>query len=122
MFAPNVVGTANATVGGWGNAGAGAAQSLMALLATGAVTLGVDHAYGWRVALFVPGIAMWIMAYFYARYTQDTPQGDILDLKKAGIDVETGKKGGAATFVAAIKIYRVWMLAVAYGGCFGVDL
>jgi NNP family nitrate/nitrite transporter-like MFS transporter len=33
MFAPNVVGTANATVGGWGNAGAGAAQSLMALIA-----------------------------------------------------------------------------------------
>ncbi len=122
MFAPNVVGTANATVGGWGNAGAGAAQSLMALLATAAVTLGVDHAYGWRVALFVPGIAMWIMAYFYARYTQDTPQGDILDLKKAGIDVETGKKGGVAIFAAAIKNYRVWMLAIAYGGCFGVEL
>ncbi len=122
MFAPNVVGTANATVGGWGNAGAGAAQSLMALLATAAVALGVDHAYGWRVALFVPGIAMWIMAYFYSRYTQDTPQGDILDLKKAGIDVETGKKGGVATFVQAIKNYRVWLLAVAYGGCFGVEL
>jgi NNP family nitrate/nitrite transporter-like MFS transporter len=122
MFAPNVVGTANATVGGWGNAGAGAAQSLMALLATAAVTLGVDHAYGWRVALFVPGIAMWIMAYFYARYTQDTPQGDILDLKKAGIEVETGKKGGVAIFAQAIKNYRVWMLAVAYGGCFGVEL
>jgi NNP family nitrate/nitrite transporter-like MFS transporter len=122
MFAPNVVGTANATVGGWGNAGAGAAQSLMALLATAAVALGVDHAYGWRVALFVPGIAMWIMAYFYSRYTQDTPQGDILDLKKAGIDVETGKKGGVAIFVQAIKNYRVWMLAVAYGGCFGIEL
>jgi len=122
MFAPNVVGTANATVGGWGNAGAGAAQSLMALLATAAVALGVDHAYGWRVALFVPGIAMWIMAYFYSRYTQDTPQGDILDLKKAGIEVETGKKGGVAIFVQAIKNYRVWLLAVAYGGCFGVEL
>jgi len=122
MFAENVVGTANATVGGWGNAGAGAAQSLMALLATAAVTLGVNHAYGWRVALFVPGIAMWIMAYFYARYTQDTPKGDILDLKKAGVEVETGKKGGVAIFVQAIKNYRVWLLAVAYGGCFGVEL
>jgi NNP family nitrate/nitrite transporter-like MFS transporter len=122
MFAPNVVGTANATVGGWGNAGAGAAQSLMALLVAAAIALGVEHAYGWRVALFVPGIAMWIMAYFYARYTQDTPQGDILDLRKAGIDVETGKKGGVAIFAQAIKNYRVWMLAIAYGGCFGVEL
>jgi NNP family nitrate/nitrite transporter-like MFS transporter len=122
MFAPNVVGTANATVGGWGNAGAGAAQSLMALIATGVVTLGVEHQYGWRVALFVPGLAMWIMAYFYARYTQDTPQGDILDLHKSGIDVELGKKGGVAIFAQAARNYRVWMLAIAYGACFGIEL
>ena len=122
MFAPNVVGTANATVGGWGNAGAGAAQSLMALIATGVVSLGVEHQYGWRVALFVPGVAMWLMAYFYARYTQDTPQGDIVDLKKAGVDVESGKKGGAAIFAQAARNYRVWMLAIAYAGCFGVEL
>jgi NNP family nitrate/nitrite transporter-like MFS transporter len=32
MFAPNVVGTANASAG-WGNAGGGAAQGLMPLLA-----------------------------------------------------------------------------------------
>jgi len=32
MFAPNVVGTANATTAGWGNAGAGATQALMPLL------------------------------------------------------------------------------------------
>ncbi|MEK7927419.1 MFS transporter, partial [Burkholderia contaminans] len=31
MFAPNVVGTANATTAGWGNAGAGATQALMPL-------------------------------------------------------------------------------------------
>jgi NNP family nitrate/nitrite transporter-like MFS transporter len=122
MFAENVVGTANATVGGWGNAGAGAAQSLMALIATGVISLGVEHQYGWRVALFVPGIAMWIMAYFYARFTQDTPRGDIIDLRKSGIDVELGKKGGVAIFAQAARNYRVWMLACAYGGCFGVEL
>jgi NNP family nitrate/nitrite transporter-like MFS transporter len=122
MFAPNVVGTANATVGGWGNAGAGAAQSLMALIATGVVALGVEHQYGWRVALFVPGVAMWIMAFFYSRYTQDTPQGDILDLHEAGVEIELGKKGGLAIFAQAARNYRVWMLACAYGGCFGVEL
>src|ERR1700679_3738847 len=51
MFAPNVVGTANATVGGWGNAGGGAAQSLMPLIVAAVISLGVEKAFGWRVAM-----------------------------------------------------------------------
>ena len=35
MFAPNVVGTANATVGGWGNAGGGVTQSVMPMILAG---------------------------------------------------------------------------------------
>jgi NNP family nitrate/nitrite transporter-like MFS transporter len=122
MFAPNVVGTANATVGGWGNAGGGATQSLMPLIVAALVTMGVDQALGWRVALFVPGIAMLIMAFVYARYTQDTPQGDIPDLRAKGISVDSGKKGGLAIFATACKNYRVWMLAAIYGASFGVEL
>src|SRR3954468_13943155 len=61
MFAPNVVGTANATVGGWGNAGGGAAQSLMPLVVAAVLSLGVEQAFGWRVAMFVPGVAMVVM-------------------------------------------------------------
>ncbi len=41
MFAPNVVGTANATVGGWGNAGGGVTQSVMPLILAAIVSLGV---------------------------------------------------------------------------------
>ena len=122
MFAPNVVGTANATVGGWGNAGGGAAQSFMPLIVAAMVTLGVENAIGWRAAMFVPGVAMLIMAVVYARYTQDTPQGDIVDLRNKGINVETGKKGGWAIFVQAAANYRVWMLAMTYGACFGVEI
>ena len=122
MFAPNVVGTANATVGGWGNAGGGVTQSLMPLIATGVVMLGVDQAYGWRVAMLVPGIAMIVMAFVYARFTQDTPQGDIVDLRAKGIAVDSGKKGGWAIFAQAARNYRVWMLAATYGACFGVEI
>ena len=122
MFAPNVVGTANATVGGWGNAGGGVTQSLMPLIVAALVGLGVEQAYGWRVAMFVPGIAMVVMAFVYARYTQDTPQGDIVDLRKQGISVDSGKKGGMAIFLQASKNYRVWMLAITYGACFGVEI
>ena len=122
MFAPNVVGTANATVGGWGNAGGGAAQSLMPLIVAAVVSLGVEKALGWRVAMFVPGIAMVIMAFVYARYTQDTPQGDIIDLRAKGISIDSGKKGGWAIFLQACRNYRAWMLAITYGACFGVEI
>ncbi len=122
MFAPNVVGTANATVGGWGNAGGGVTQSLMPLVVAALVSLGVEQAYGWRVAMFVPGIAMVIMAFVYAKYTQDTPQGDIVDLRAQGINIDSGKKGGMAIFLQASKNYRVWALAATYGACFGVEI
>ncbi len=122
MFAPNVVGTANATVGGWGNAGGGVTQSLMPLIVAAIISLGVEKALGWRVAMFVPGIAMVIMAFVYARYTQDTPQGDIIDLRERGISIDSGKKGGWAIFLQACRNYRTWMLAATYGACFGVEI
>lgn len=122
MFAPNVVGTANATVGGWGNAGGGGAQSLMPFIVAAAVSLGVEHGAGWRVAMFVPGIAMLVMAFVYARFTQDTPQGDIVDLRARGTGADAGKKGGLAIFLQACANYRTWVLAIAYGACFGVEL
>ena len=122
MFAPNVVGTANATVGGWGNAGGGATQSLMPLVVAALIGLGVEQAWGWRAAMFVPGVAMLVMAYVYARYTQDTPQGDIVDLRAAGVDIDSGKSGGMASFLRAAGNYRTWMLAITYGACFGVEI
>jgi NNP family nitrate/nitrite transporter-like MFS transporter len=122
MFAPNVVGTANATSAGWGNAGAGAAQALIPLLVAAAIAIGVGEASAWRVALVVPGIAMPVMAWFYWRYTQDCPQGNFADLRARGIEIDGGKKGGWASFRAACANYRVWMLFVTYASCFGVEV
>jgi len=122
MFAPNVVGTANATVGGWGNAGGGVTQSVMPLLLAALVSLGVQQSLGWRMAMFVPGFMMLIVAALYWRYTQDTPEGNIPDLRRRGIAIETGKAGGVAVFKQAMTNYRVWMLAVTYGACFGVEI
>jgi len=122
MFAPNVVGTANAASAGWGNAGAGAAQALVPLLFAAAMALGLGESSAWRAALVVPAIAMLAMAVLYWRYTQDCPQGDFLDLRRRGVEVEGGKKGGWSSFAAACSNYRVWMLFVTYGACFGVEL
>src|SRR5574343_889999 len=47
MFAPNVVGTANAAAAGWGNAGGGATQALMPLMLSAIVMYGVEQSMGW---------------------------------------------------------------------------
>ena len=123
MFAPNVVGTANAASAGWGNAGGGAAQGAMPLLLAAVLFLGADHAMGWRVALIVPGVLMLIMAVVYWRFTQDCPEGNFSDLRARGIAVSGGKGGGGwASFRAASANYRVWMLFITYGACFGVEI
>ena len=122
MFAPNVVGTANATVGGWGNAGGGVTQSVMPLILAALVSVGVQQSLGWRLSMFVPGVMMLIVAGLYWRYTQDTPEGNIMELRARGISVGSGKKGGVAVFKQAMANYRVWMLAVTYGACFGVEI
>ncbi|MDB5769011.1 MAG: Nitrate/nitrite transporter [Collimonas fungivorans] len=122
MFAPNVVGTANAASAGWGNTGGGAAQALMPLLVAALLMLGVSETMGWRLALLVPGVFMLVMAALYWRYTQDCPQGNYAELRAQGVAVEGGKKGGWASFRAASGNYRVWLLFVTYGACFGVEI
>lgn len=122
MFAPKVVGTANAAAAGWGNAGGGAAQAIMPLLMTAIVMLGVSASMGWRLALMVPGVMMLLMAVCYYRFTQDCPQGNYADLRREGVAISGGKKGGWASFKAAAANHRVWLLFVTYGACFGIEI
>ena len=122
MFAPNVVGTANAAAAGWGNAGGGVTQTLMPLLLAALLSVGVESQFGWRAALIVPGLLMLGMAVLYFRYTQDTPEGDLKDLRAQGRAPESAKKGGWSNFQRAARNYRVWLLFVTYGACFGVEL
>lgn len=122
MFAPNVVGTANAAAAGWGNAGGGATQALMPLLLAALVLLGVEQAMGWRIALLVPGLLMLVCALLYWRYTQDCPAGDYEVLRAAGQLPGSDKKVGWKSFRRACANYRVWMLFITYGACFGVEI
>ncbi|MBD8529078.1 MULTISPECIES: MFS transporter [unclassified Massilia] len=122
MFAPKVVGTANAAAAGWGNAGGGAAQAAMPLLLGALLMAGVSETLGWRVALIVPGVAMLVMAVVYWRYTQDCPAGNFSELRAAGIPFEGGGKGGWASFKAACRNHRAWLLFVTYGACFGIEI
>jgi NNP family nitrate/nitrite transporter-like MFS transporter len=86
------------------------------------VSLGVQQTMGWRLAMIVPGVMMLIVAVMYWRLTQDTPEGNFKELRARGISVDSGKKGGWAVFKQAMVNYRVWMLAITYGACFGVEI
>lgn len=121
MFAANVVGTANATTAGWGNSGGGATQILLPLIVSAIVSLGVQQAFGWRLAMIVPGVLMWLMAILYFRFAKDTPMGNLRDLKRNGTGV-TPRKGAGEIFLLAARNYRVWMLFITYGACFGIEL
>ncbi|HTE09335.1 MAG TPA: NarK family nitrate/nitrite MFS transporter [Chitinophagaceae bacterium] len=117
MFAPGIVGTANAVAGGWGNLGGGVTQLVMPLIAAAFVGIGyVDKANSWRYAMIVPGVILLVMAFVYYRYTKDTPQGNYNELQKVR---KEKKKGG---FLQAMKDYRTWVLALAYAACFGIEI
>ncbi|ENW07919.1 MFS transporter [Acinetobacter beijerinckii] len=122
MFAPNVVGTANAASAGWGNAGGGATQALMPLLLAALVMFGVEQTMGWRIALIVPGVMMVIVGFLYWKLTQDCPQGDFRELREQGVVVGSDKKGGLAILMHAARNYRVWILFFSYAACFGIEI
>jgi MFS transporter, NNP family, nitrate/nitrite transporter len=120
MFAPNIVGTANATAAGWGNLGGGVTQIVMPLLFSGFLSLGVGAAWGWRLAMVVPGFALFLAGFAYYFLTRDTADGDFRDLRIAGLMPARANAAGA--FREACRDRRVWALAVLYGACFGMEL
>ena len=96
MFGAKVRGTAGAIVGGWGNLGGGATA--------------------WRLAMVVPAVMMWVVAFLYYRYTSDTPAGNSRDLSGSpGV-------GGLRGWLSAAGDRRVLALTLAYAASFGMEI
>jgi MFS transporter, NNP family, nitrate/nitrite transporter len=120
MFAPNCVGTANATTAGWGNLGGGVTQLAMPMLFALLVgTLGFSAAAGWRLSMFVVGLACAVVGVAYFFLTQDTPAGNFRELRAAG---KLPKQPSRGMFLEACRDPRVWALFVTYGCCFGIEI
>jgi len=117
-FAPNCVGTANATTAGWGNLGGGVANMLMPLLLAFLLWFGLDVATGWRVAMLVAGIVCCAAGVLYFFATTDTPRGNLRDLRARGEIPPRAK----APVGEVLRDYRVWVLFLVYAACFGVEL
>jgi NNP family nitrate/nitrite transporter-like MFS transporter len=121
MFAPNCVGTANATTAGWGNLGAGVTQWAMpALCAFFVTSFGFSEESSWRVSMVVAGAVCAVTGVAYFFLTQDAPDGNFKELRASG-QLES-KQAIKNSLAIVCKDRRVWALFLIYGLCFGVEL
>ena len=84
MFTKEVVGTANALVGGWGNLGGGVTQLVMGSALFPLFKLFLSSEQAWRWVSVVPavvGFSIGLMIYFVS---DDAPKGQYHELKKHG--------------------------------------
>ena len=121
MFTKEIVGTANALVGGWGNLGASVTQIVIGslLFPMFKSIFDGDAEKAWRTVSVVPaavGFATGVVIYFIS---DDSPRGNYHELKRHGVMRE----------VSAVKSFRVasmnrntWILFIQYACCFGVEL
>ncbi len=121
MFAPNVVGQANATSAGWGNLGGGVTQLVMPLMFSAFVIgFGFTDAEAWRASMVVVGTVIFFTGIAYFFLTQDAPDGNFKELREKGLLPE--KKDVTGSYFETMKDYRIWILFLIYGACFGIEL
>jgi len=120
MFAPNVVGTANATSAGWGNLGGGVTQMVMPLVFAAFLAFGYTEFLSWRLSMVAAGAVCFLTGIAYYFFTTDLPEGNFKELRERGEYTSVKKSKGA--FLSAAKDIRVWALFLVYAACFGIEL
>ena len=118
MFDRSVVGTANATAGGWGNLGGGLTQTLMPLLYRfWHDGVGLSLSASWRAAMMFPAVVYVFLACWIFFCSQDTTTGkfDTAVLGKS-------QKASPMTYLKCLADYRVFLMIFQYSACFGCEL
>ena len=97
MFTKEVVGTANALVGGWGNLGGGVTQLVMGSLLFPLFKLifDGDAEKAWRTVCVVPAIVAFSIGVMIYYVSEDAPKGNYGELKKHG---QMAEVSAAASF------------------------
>ncbi|KAE8021510.1 hypothetical protein FH972_007394 [Carpinus fangiana] len=117
MFSGCVVGLANGVAAGWANMGSGVTQMVMPLIYSLIMSFNVPSSTAWRAAFVVPAIFQSVTAIMVLAYGQDLPSGNYS--KRSG---KTPKGNFLKILLNGLKNYRGWILALAYGYSFGVEL
>lgn len=121
MFSKEVVGTANALVGGWGNLGGSVTQIVMGSFLFPVFTsfYDGDTERAWRTVSVVPAViafATGIVVYFIS---DDAPKGNYREMKK---NKTMDDVPALESFVTAGLDWNTWILFIHYACCFGVEL
>ena len=121
MFTKEVVGTANALVGGWGNLGASVTNLIIGsfLFPVFKVIYNGNAELAWRTVSIVPAIVAFITGIVVYHISDDAPKGNYTEMKrnKAMLDVK-----GIESFKQACFDLNTWLLFIQYACCFGVEL
>jgi NNP family nitrate/nitrite transporter-like MFS transporter len=116
MFSGCVVGLANGVAAGWANTGSGVTQLVMPLIYSLIMSFNVSSFTAWRAAFVVPAIFQAVTAIMVLTYGQDLPSGNYKRSRA------TPKENFFKILFNGLKNYRAWILALAYGYSFGVEL
>jgi len=125
MFTKEIVGTANALVGGWGNVGGGVTQIVMG---TALFPLFRDVVFSdaedpsqraWRTVCIIPAAVAFLTGVIVILTSDDCPEGNYKQLIKEGkmmaVSATASLRQGAVNL-------NTWLLYIQYGCCFGVEL
>jgi len=119
MFAPKVVGSANATAAGWGNLGGGMTQIVMVIFLFEPLKhFGVDPNIAWRVSMLVPAASFVITAIGIRYFCWDTPLAQRFDVSMVG----KSRPATCSDYIAVLKDVRVIVMIFQYSACFGTEL
>jgi len=119
MFTKEVVGTANALVGGWGNLGGGVTQLVMGSVLFPLFKTGMDAEQAWRTVCIVPACVGLLTGFTILRISDDAPKGNYDEMKKNGLMAEVS---AGASFREGAANVNTWFLFIQYACCFGVEL
>ena len=121
MFTKEVVGTANAMAGGWGNLGGGVTQLVMGsvLFPLFKLIYGGNSDEAWRTVCVVPAVVTFATGMLLYSFSDDCPKGNYDQLKMHG---SMPPVSAAASFRSGSMNFNSWLLFLQYGCCFGVEL
>jgi MFS transporter, NNP family, nitrate/nitrite transporter len=119
MFAPNVVGSANAISAGWGNLGGGVSTLLVSMvLFQPMVDGGVPNDLAWRMSLLVPAGLLLIDGICVKCMCWDSPTSKKLTLASVG----KTKHDTVWDWLRALRDPRVLVMMLQYACVFGTEL
>ena len=127
FFNKSIVGTVNATAGGWGNLGGGVTLLTMPYIME--IFLSITKSQGtsasinasWRLAMIVP-IVMHLVSFAFIMLARDLPDGSYKELENAGVKQKTSGAGGLQLIALGFSNTNALIMLLTYGMCFGVEL